>query len=104
MRRRRLPSDSPRIVTLPGVNRNSIALCVISIQLGMDSGRQLTNRPFGFPAFSALSNLATSAAAFGFQGGGLLRMRAPWSDRLGVQTPLQSGSLARSAQSRACGE
>src|ERR1700704_4789433 len=30
-------------------------------------------------------------------------MRASWSDRLGVQTPLQSGNLASAAQSPACG-
>src|SRR5882757_8442208 len=75
----------------------------MSIQLGMDSGRQFTNRPLGSPASSAASSFAIWAAAAGFQGGGADFMRAFWSDMLGVQTPLQSGSLASAAQSAACG-
>src|SRR5579862_8041760 len=103
MRRTRFPSDSPRMVTRPGVNRNSMALCVISIQLGIASGRQFTNRPLGLPASSAFISLATWAAAAGFQGMGSVLIRASWSDKLGVQTPLQSGNFARAAQSPACG-
>src|SRR4051812_20409306 len=103
MRRMRLPSDSPRRVTRPGVNKNSRALWVISIQLGMDSGRQFTNSPLGSPAFSAATSLAICAAAAGFQGTGSPLIRASWSDMLGVQTPLQSGSFARADQSAGCG-
>src|ERR1700730_9117727 len=91
------------MVTRPGVNKNSRALCVISIQLGMDSGRQFTNRPLGSPAPSAAISLATWAAAAGFHGMGSVLIRAFWSVMLGVQTPLQSGNLARAAQSAACG-
>src|SRR5882724_182712 len=91
------------MVTRPGVNRNSSALCVISIQLGMDSGRQFTNMPFGSPASSAAMSLEIWAAAAAVQGMGSVLMRAFWSDMLGVHTPLQSGSFARAAQSAGCG-
>src|ERR1700761_5068502 len=69
----------------------------------MDSGRQFTNSPFGSPASSAFSSRAASTAAVLFHGGGLAFMRAAWSVKLGVQTPLQSGNLASAAQSPAFG-
>src|SRR6202166_2305747 len=103
MRRSLLPSDSPRIVTRPGVNRNSIALWVTSIHDGIASGRQSTKIGAGRPAFSS-SNISTIlAAALAFQGGGLVLTWASWFVTFGFHTPLQSGSLARSAQSCAVG-
>jgi hypothetical protein len=77
MRRSRLPSDSPSSVTRPGVNKISSALCVISIQLGMPSGKQPKKISRGRPAFSSANICWTSLAAFPFQGGGLLRTYAP---------------------------
>jgi len=103
MRRRRLPSDSPSSVTRPGVKRISIALWVTSIHAGIASGRQFTNSGGGRPAFSSASWCATSAAAFAFHGGMLVLAWASWSVIFGFHTPLQSGSFARSAQSRAAG-
>jgi len=103
MRRRRLPSDSPSSVTRPGVKRISIALCVTSIHAGIASGRQFTNSGGGRPAFSSASWCATSAAAFAFHGGMLVLACASWSVIFGFHTPLQSGSFARSAQSRSAG-
>src|SRR5882762_516137 len=103
MRRRRLPSDSPSNVTRPGVKRISIALWVTSIHAGIASGRQFTNSGGGRPAFSSASWCATSAAAFAFHGGMLVLACASWSVIFGFHTPLQSGSFARSAQSRAAG-
>src|SRR5882757_750017 len=103
MRRSRLPSDSPSIVTRPGVNRISIALCVTSIQAGMASGRQSEKMRRGLPAFSSANILAISVAAFAFHGGGLVLIWASWSVIFGFHTPLQSGSLARSAQFCAVG-
>src|SRR5271165_4067810 len=103
MRRSRLPSDSPRMVTRPGVNRNSMALWVTSIHDGMASGRQFTKMGGGRPAFSSANILSICAAAFGVQGGGLVLTCASWSVIFGFHTPLQSGSLARSAQSLALG-
>src|SRR5712691_2133548 len=103
MRRRRLPSDSPSSVTRPGVKRISIALWVTSIHAGIASGRQFTKSGGGRPAFSSASWCATSAAAFAFHGGILVLACASWSVIFGFHTPLQSGSFARSAQSRAAG-
>src|SRR5262245_46438249 len=91
------------MVTRPGVNRNSSALCEISIQDGMPSGRQSTHRGAGLPAFSSANILAIFAAAFGVHGSGLVLTCASWSVMFGFHTPLQSGSLARSAQSWAVG-
>src|SRR5712691_5318876 len=54
-------------------------------------------------AFSSASWCATSAAAFAFHGGMLVLACASWSVIFGFHTPLQSGSFARSAQSRAAG-
>src|SRR6516165_3260313 len=69
----------------------------------MPSGRQLTNSGRGRPALSSATIFATSAAAVGFHGGGFVLIWASWSVTFGFQTPLQSGSLARSAQSCAVG-
>src|SRR5712664_1687471 len=91
------------MVTRPGVNRNSIALWVTSIQDGIASGRQSTKIGGGRPAFSSSNISAILAAALAFQGGGLVFTWASWSVTFGFQTPLQSGSLARSAQSCAVG-
>src|SRR6266851_3294236 len=99
MRRSRLPSDSPRIVTRPGVKSNSMALWVTSIQDGMASGRQFTKIGGGRPAFSSANIFSICAAAFGVHGGGLDFTCRSWSVIFGFHTPLQSGSLARSAQS-----
>src|SRR5450755_2762355 len=103
MRRIRLPSDSPSMVTRPGVNRISIALWVTSIQDGWASGRQLEKIRRGRPAFSSANMNAIFFAATSFQGGGLVLTWASWSLIFGFQTPLQSGSLPRSAQSWADG-
>src|ERR1700719_4073311 len=103
MRRRRLPSDSPSMVTRPGVNRISMALCVTSIQDGCASGRQLAKTRKGRPAFSSANIFSIFLAATSFQGGGLVLTCASWSVIFGFQTPLQSGSLAISAQSWAVG-
>src|SRR5690242_5762048 len=103
MRRIRLPSDSPSIVTRPGVNRTSMALWVTSIQDGCASGRQLAKIKRGRPAFSSANICSTFFAATSFHGGGLLLTCASWSVIFGFQTPLQSGNLARSAQSCAVG-
>src|ERR1700686_1700033 len=103
MGRMRPPADSPSIVTRPGVNRISIALWVTSIHDGIASGRQLTKIGGGRPAFSSSNMWAIFAAAFAFHGGGLVLIWASWSVIFGFQTPLQSGSLARSAQSCALG-
>src|SRR5450755_1353101 len=103
MRRIRLPSDSPSMVTRPGVNRISIALWVTSIQDGWASGRQLEKIRRGRPAFSSANMNSIFLAAVSFQGGGLVLTWASWSLIFGFQTPLQSGSLARSAQSWAVG-
>src|SRR6516164_2238525 len=103
MRRMRLPSDSPSMVTRPGVNRISIALWVTSIQDGCASGRQLAKIRRGRPAFSSANICSTFLAATSFHGGGLVLTCASWSVIFGFQTPLQSGSLARSAQSCAVG-
>src|SRR5678815_598436 len=103
MRRRRAPSDSPSIVTRPGVNSTSIELWVTSIHAGIASGRQFVNRGGGRPARSSANwNLMYSAAG-GVHGGILVLTCASWSVILGFHTPLQSGSLARSAQSFAVG-
>src|SRR5712671_5219608 len=91
------------MVTRPGVNRNSIALWVTSIQDGIASGRQSTKIGGGRPAFSSSNISAILAAALAFQGGGLVFTWASWSVTFGFHTPLQSGSLARSAQSCAVG-
>ncbi len=48
-----------------------MALWLISIQLGMASGRQLTNRPLGRPACSSAARRAASLAALGVHGVGL---------------------------------
>jgi len=72
MRRSLLPSDSPSIVTLPGVNNISIALCVTSIHAGIASGRQFTNKGGGRPAFSSAYWNSICAAALAFHGGGLV--------------------------------
>src|SRR6202011_3431233 len=103
MRRSRLPSDSPSMVTRPGVNRISMALWVTSIQEGCASGKQLEKTRKGLPAFSSANIFAIFLAASSFHGGGLLLTWASWSVIFGFQTPLQSGSLARSAQSCAVG-
>src|SRR5690242_11310907 len=103
MRRIRLPSDSPSIVTRPGVNRTSMALWVTSIQDGCASGRQLAKIKRGRPAFSSANICSTFFAASSFHGGGLLLTCASWSVIFGFHTPLQSGNLARSAQSCAVG-
>src|SRR5260370_42398178 len=58
---------------------------------------------FGRPAFSSAHIFSTSFATFSFHGGGMLRSRRSWSVMFGFHTPLQSGSLARSAQSCADG-
>src|SRR3954469_9143748 len=99
MRRSRLPSDSPSIVTRPGVNRISIALWVTSIQDGWLSGKQPKKTNGGRPAFSSANMKSICFLAFSFQGGGLVLTWASWSVIFGFQTPLQSGSLAMSAQS-----
>src|ERR1700676_1102591 len=99
MRRIRLPSDSPSMVTRPGVNRISMALWVTSIQDGCASGRQLEKISRGRPAFSSANMNAIFLAAASFQGGGLVLTWASWSLIFGFQTPLQSGSFPRSAQS-----
>src|SRR5258707_3945737 len=91
------------MVTRPGVKRNSIALWVTSIQDGIASGRQSTKIGGGRPAFSSTNISAILAAVLAFQGGGLVLTWASWSVTFGFQTPLQSGSLARSAQSCAVG-
>src|SRR5476651_2433547 len=101
MRRSRLPSDSPSIVTRPGVNRISIALWVISIHDGCASGRQSGKMRTGRPAFSSANICSIFLAACSFQGGGLVFIWASWSVIFGFQTPLQSGSLPMSVQS--CG-
>src|SRR6478752_1930414 len=103
MRRSRLPSDSPSMVTRPGVNRISIALWVTSIQDGCASGRQFEKMRRGRPAFSSANMASIFLAATSFQGGGLVLTCASWSVIFGFQTPLQSGSLARSVQSCAVG-
>src|SRR5579871_6440503 len=103
MRRRRLPSDSPSMVTRPGVNRISIALWVTSIHDGSASGRQLEKTRKGRPAFSSANIFWIFLAAASFHGGGLVLTCASWSVIFGFQTPLQSGNLARSAQSCAVG-
>ena len=76
-----------------------MALWVTSIQDGIASGRQLTKIGGGRPAFSSANIFSIRAAALGVQGGGLVFTCASWSVIFGFQTPLQSGSLARSAQS-----
>src|SRR3954465_12960917 len=96
MRRSRLPSDSPSIVTRPGVTRISIALWVTSIHAGIASGRQFTNKGGGRPSASSLYWNLIRSAAFSFQGGGLVFICAFWSEPLCVHTPLKSGSLPRS--------
>src|SRR5450631_3576604 len=103
MRRIRLPSDSPSMVTRPGVNRISIALWVTSIQDGWASGRQLEKIRRGRPAFSSANINSIFLAAVSFQGGGLVLTWASWSLIFGFHAPLQSGSLPRSAQSCAVG-
>src|SRR4051812_25197092 len=103
MRRSRLPSDSPSKVTRPGVYRISIALWVISIQDGWFSGKHPGKISGGRPALSSAAWNAASLAAFSFQGGGLVFTWASWSEIFGFHTPLQSGSLAMSAQSLGVG-
>src|ERR1700677_162234 len=103
MRRIRLPSDSPSMVMRPGVNRISMALWVTSIHDGCASGRQLEKISRGRPAFSSANMNSIFLAAAAFQGGGLGLTWASWSLIFGFQTPLQSGSLPRSAQSWAVG-
>src|ERR1700690_3182271 len=103
MRRIRLPSDSPSMVTRPGVNRISMALWVTSIQDGCASGRQLEKIRRGRPAFSSANISWIFLAASSFHGGGLVLAWASWSLIFGFQTPLQSGNLAISAQSWAEG-
>src|ERR1700679_3862657 len=65
----------------------------------MDSGKQLMNSPLGSPACSAASSFAICAAAALFHGTGSVLIRRCWSVMFGVQTPLQSGRLARADQS-----
>src|SRR5436190_20569450 len=103
MRRSRLPSDSPSMVTRPGVNRISIALWVTSIQDGWLSGKQPKKTSGGRPAFSSANMYSICFAAFSFHGGGLVLTWASWSVIFGFHTPLQSGNLAMSAQSCAVG-
>src|SRR5882757_8569935 len=103
MRRSRLPSDSPSIVTRPGVNRISIALWVTSIQVGWLSGKQPKKTSGGRPAFSSANMSSICFLAFSFHGGGLVLIWASWSVIFGFHTPLQSGNLAMSAQSCAVG-
>src|SRR6267143_7316644 len=50
-----------------------------------------------------MSPLFGSAAAFALHGGMLVLAWASWSVIFGFHTPLQSGSFASSAQSRAAG-
>src|SRR5579871_4842131 len=57
----------------------------------------------GRPAFSSSHIFCTSLATFSFQGGGLLFACLSWSVTLGFHTPVQSGRLARYAQSCAVG-
>src|SRR5713101_1251588 len=80
-----------------------MALWVTSIHDGMASGRQFTKIGGGRPAFSSTNIFSICAAAFGVHGGGLVLTCASWSVIFGFHTPLQSGSLARSAQSTAVG-
>src|ERR1700722_19187013 len=87
------------MVTRPGVKKKPSRLWVGNIQLGIDSGRQLMNSPLGSPACSAASSFAICAAAALFHGTGSVLMRRSWSVMFGVQTPLQSGRLARADQS-----
>src|SRR5712671_1004766 len=103
MRRRRLPSDSPSMVTRPGVNRISIALWVTSIQDGWLSGKQPKKTSGGRPAFSSANIYSICFAAFSFHGAGLVLIWASWSVIFGFHTPLQSGNLPMSAQSCAVG-
>src|SRR5437868_14553238 len=103
MRRSRLPSDSPSMVTRPGVNRISIALWVTSIQDGWLSGKQPKNTSGGRPAFSSANMWSIFFLASSFHGGGLVLTWASWSVIFGFHTPLQSGSLPMSAQSWAVG-
>src|SRR5471032_3034840 len=103
MRRIRLPSDSPSMVTRPGVNRISMALWVTSIQDGCASGRQYEKIRRGRPAFSSANMNSIFLAAASFQGVGLVLTWASWSVIFGFHTPLQSGSLPMSAQSCAVG-
>src|SRR5271165_6969898 len=91
------------MVTRPGVNRISMALWVTSIHDGIASGRQFTKMGGGRPAFSSAAIFAACAATFSFHGGGLVLACASWSVTFGFHTPLQSGSLARSAQFCAVG-
>src|SRR5579864_8295526 len=91
------------MVTRPGVNRISMALWVTSIQDGCASGRQFAKISVGRAAFSSANMCATFLAAASFHGGGLVLTCASWSVIFGFQTPLQSGSLARSVQSCAVG-
>src|SRR5271156_3623098 len=91
------------MVTRPGVKRNSSALCVSNIQLGIDSGKQLMNSPLGSPDCSAASSFAICTAAALFHGTGSALIRRAWSVMFGVQTPLQSGRLARADQSLGSG-
>src|SRR5258705_1484770 len=104
MRRSRLPSDSPSIVTRPGVNRTSIELCVISIQDGIPSGRQSTNNGGGRLAFASCSCHAISLATVGVHGVGFDLIWASWSLVIGTQMPLQSGSLDIASQSFSVGD
>src|SRR5258708_38760712 len=103
MRRSRLPSDSPSMVTRPGVNRISSALWVTSIQDGWLSGKQPKKTSGGRPAFSSANINSICFLAFSFHGGGLVLTWASWSLIFGSHTPLQSGNLAMSAQSCAVG-
>src|SRR5258708_3421941 len=57
----------------------------------------------GRPAFSSANMSSIFFAATSFHGGGLVLTWASWSLIFGFHTPLQSGSLPRSAQSWAFG-
>src|SRR6185369_16400142 len=103
MRRSRSPSDSPSMVTRPGVNSTSIELWVTSIHAGIASGRQFVNKGGGRPARSSANWNWIYSLALGVHGGMLVLTCASWSVILGFHTPLQSGSFARSAQSFAVG-
>src|SRR5438445_781696 len=96
-------SNSPSMVTRPGVNRISIALWVTSIQVGWLSGKQPKKTSGGRPAFSSANICSIFFAAASFHGGGLVLIWASWSVIFGFHTPLQSGNLAMSAQSCAVG-
>ena len=72
MRRMRLPSDSPSMVTRPGVNRISIALWVTSIQDGMRLGKAVGEYQRRAASLFLGEHVLDLLAAASFHGGGLV--------------------------------